>query len=357
MARLFVTMHQRLSVLVPFLCFVFRLEACSHFRLCNTFRSVVTFVRIFGLPPQVMQAYLAEKYMSGPKAEAILSRTAPKKKKRKIASGATSGPSGFVDEDAGFGDEAARQQQEDESETMEAAVASDRSFKKRKADERSGWITLQEGLKREQSPPVPADEQPTVVDDARPFKGGLIRPEELRKHSKSHVKQEEMAQEHMEAAQETVYRDASGRKIDMKLARAEAARKKREKEERDAQKMEWGKGLVQREEQEKRRAQLEKNKSLPFSREADDKELNEELKARDMWNDPAAAFLTKKASKVAKKPEYSGPPPPPNRFGIKPGYRWDGVDRGNGFEKKWFQRINERHRTATASYEWSVDDM
>lgn len=32
-------------------------------------------------------------------------------------------------------------------------------------------------------------------------------------------------------------------------------------------------------------------------------------------------------------------------------------DRGNGFEKKWFQRINERQRTATASYAWSVDDM
>lgn len=33
------------------------------------------------------------------------------------------------------------------------------------------------------------------------------------------------------------------------------------------------------------------------------------------------------------------------------------LDRGNGFEKKWFQRINERKRTDTASYEWSVDDM
>lgn len=120
--------------------------------------------------------------MSGPKADAILSRAAPKKKKRKTANGAPSGPSGFLDEDAGFGDEAARQQQEDdELETMEAAVASDRSFKKRKTNEPSGWITLQEGLKREQSPPVPADEQPTVVDDARPFKGGLMRPEELRK--------------------------------------------------------------------------------------------------------------------------------------------------------------------------------
>ncbi|KAG6373364.1 hypothetical protein JVT61DRAFT_6511 [Boletus reticuloceps] len=202
-----------------------------------------------------MHAYLAEKYMSGPKAEAIIARTAPQKKKRKAASNATAGPSMFVDEDAGFGDEASRRLREDDMDVAEAAVASDRK-----------------GVKgEEESPPPPDDEQPTVVEDQRPFKGGLIRAEELRKQTKSHVKQDEEA---LEAAQETVYRDASGRKIDMKLARAEAARKKREKEEKDAQKMEWGKGLVQREEREKHRSQLEKNKALPFSRHADDRELN-----------------------------------------------------------------------------------
>lgn len=33
------------------------------------------------------------------------------------------------------------------------------------------------------------------------------------------------------------------------------------------------------------------------------------------------------------------------------------IDRGNGFEKKWFQKQNARRRTGQQGHDWSVEDM
>ncbi|KAF9004007.1 Pre-mRNA-splicing factor of RES complex-domain-containing protein [Cyathus striatus] len=301
-----------------------------------------------------LKAYLAEKYMSGPKADAILAKVPQKKKKRKAkdTSAAPSGGAIIRDEDGGWPGEEIK----DEEDIEEAVIASDRGFKKRKTtatEAESSWITVQEGLKQEEETPA-LDEQPMVVETETPFAGGLVNAKELKKYlPQNNLGDVDATPEEIARAQETVYRDASGRKIDTKAAKAEAARLKREREEKEAKKMEWGKGLVQREEQEKRKQELEKQRGKAFARYADDKDLNEELKSKELWNDPAAAFLTASP----RRPEYSGPPPPPNRYGIKPGYRWDGVDRGNGFENKLFQTQNSRKRRGAESYQWSVDDM
>ncbi|KAI0744652.1 Pre-mRNA-splicing factor of RES complex-domain-containing protein [Earliella scabrosa] len=311
-----------------------------------------------------LKAYLAEKYMSGPKADAILSKVnPPKKKKRKLGTASTSASSSsFIKDDdlTGWADPP----QDGDDDMAEAVVAADRGFKKRqRTDADSGWQTVREGEGGSKTPPPAADEAPqVVVTEDEPFKGGLLTSAQLKKKLPKAGKQEpkrSAVEEEAEraAAQETVYRDSSGRKVDMKAAKAEAARLKREREEKEAQKMEWGKGLVQRDEADKRRKEEQAMRNQAFARTADDKELNEQLKAEERWNDPAAAFLTKKKAKGPRRPEYTGPPPPPNRFGIKPGYRWDGVDRSNGFEKKYFQKQNERRRRGAESYEWSVDDM
>lgn len=317
-----------------------------------------------------MQAYLAEKYMSGPKADAILARTAAdgkskKKKKRKADSTASTVQAGssIIQDDDLSGFSHVKDAEDEDEEGAAPVVASDRGFKKRKTGgEENGWSTVREGVKKEETPPLD-DERPQVVEPAKPFKGGLLSREQLKAAlpgASSTTKEVSINRDDKGEAvdhQETVYRDASGRKIDMKAERAEAARKKREREAKEAERMEWGKGLVQREEAEKQKKQLETMKNRDFARRADDKEMNDALKQEDRWNDPAAAFLTKKKAKGPRRPEYTGPPPPPNRFGIKPGYRWDGVDRGNGFEAKLYQRVNERQRKGLESYQWSSEDM
>ena len=58
-----------------------------------------------------------------------------------------------------------------------------------------------------------------------------------------------------------------------------------------------------------------------------------------------------------RKPMYKGPPPKPNRYGIRPGYRWDGIDRGNGFEDRLLGSLHSKGRKKEEAYKWSSADM
>ena len=57
------------------------------------------------------------------------------------------------------------------------------------------------------------------------------------------------------------------------------------------------------------------------------------------------------------KPLYNGPAAIPNRFHIRPGYRWDAIDRGNGFESVLLKKISSKTSFREDEYKWSVSDM
>ncbi|KAI2702016.1 hypothetical protein CBS147332_7792 [Penicillium roqueforti] len=159
-------------------------------------------------------------------------------------------------------------------------------------------------------------------------------------------------------SQETIYRDASGRIINVAMKRAEARRAEEEKREKEEQAREALMGDVQRQQREERRQNLQDIKAMPLARTIEDEELNEDMRARDRWNDPAAEFLTARrdaGASVTGRPLYQGSFQP-NRYGIRPGHRWDGVDRGNGFEKDWFTSRNKKSRFEALEYQWQMDE-
>ncbi|KAL2832551.1 hypothetical protein BDW59DRAFT_180995 [Aspergillus cavernicola] len=158
--------------------------------------------------------------------------------------------------------------------------------------------------------------------------------------------------------QETIYRDASGRIINVAMKRAEARRVEEEKKIKEVEAKEALMGDVQRKEKEARKQRLEDAKVMPLARTVEDEDLNEDLKAQQRWNDPAAQFLTKSKGggvSTTGRPLYKGAFQP-NRYGIRPGHQWDGVDRGNAFEKEWFAARNRKGRMEALEYEWQMDE-
>jgi pre-mRNA-splicing factor CWC26 len=155
---------------------------------------------------------------------------------------------------------------------------------------------------------------------------------------------------------ETVYRDKKGQKLDMlnEFMRKQAADESKEAKLKEAAEL-YGKGTAQQEGAVREAERIASMADVSFTRYADDAEL--EAAAKDVIHeeDPMAAYFIKKsavkqqavAAKAGRpvKPLYKGPTPPPNRFKIRPGYRWDGVDRSNGWEKKVLQASQKAIRT------------
>ncbi|CDP16792.1 unnamed protein product [Coffea canephora] len=213
-------------------------------------------------------------------------------------------------------------------------------------------------------------------------KTGLVTGQDLkeeiaRKKEEDMLRFKEMDPSISGRGAEPVYRD----KVTGKRMSKDEFLKSQKKEEKPKEvKLEWGKGLAQKREAEARLQELEGEKDKPFARRRDDPELDRMLKERVRWGDPMAHLVKKRQFEPVMEdlgddekmkesgfiipqeiPSHSwlrrGLDAAPNRYGIKPGRHWDGVDRSNGFEKQMFKRMNEKQATEREAYLWSVSDM
>ncbi|KAL3626322.1 hypothetical protein CASFOL_029871 [Castilleja foliolosa] len=180
---------------------------------------------------------------------------------------------------------------------------------------------------------------------------------------------------------EPIYRDPKTGERMSKEEYLKSQKKEGKKDEKPKEiKLEWGKGLAQKREAEARLQEIEVEKNKPFARSRDDPDLDSMLKERVRWGDPMAHLVKKKHldpvlpdlgdSERMKESGFNVPQEvpshswirrgldaAPNRYGIKPGRHWDGVDRSTGYEKDMFKRMNEKRATEREAYLWSVSDM
>ncbi|XP_051896036.1 BUD13 homolog [Pristis pectinata] len=192
---------------------------------------------------------------------------------------------------------------------------------------------------------------------------GLVSTDTLRKEKEDRRKRERAAEHLADDSRNaiTVFRDKLGKKRDLDQERLEQKKKEEEKAAKLEKYAQWGKGVAQKEQQRQNIEDALHEMQKPLARHIDDEDLDRLLRERERDGDPMAGLIRKRKEKEAKnkneKPRYNGPAPPPNRFNLYPGYRWDGVDRSNGFEKKRYARLADKKAVQEIAYKWSVEDM
>lgn len=248
-----------------------------------------------------------------------------------------------------------------------AEAAKDRAARRKQAEgeDAPAIAAMVEDAEQE---PAPASQKPrgglqTAEETARIQAAAQAGPSADARASKNTRKAE---------AEETVYRDATGRRIDISMKRAEARAAEQEKLRQERKEREDAMGEVQRQERADRKQAVEEARFLGVARYADDEDLNEGMKGVGRWGDPMLGYLSANraegrseegrkgetpstAARGQRRKEYQGAAAP-NRYGIRPGWRWDGVDRGNGFEEEWFQARDQKSRKANLEYQWQMDE-
>jgi pre-mRNA-splicing factor CWC26 len=291
-----------------------------------------------------LSSYLASKYLNAEPS------SSGKKRKRKEKS-STSGLIIADDDALGW---STTQGTKDDDDTPTTVVSGSAEFRKAK---KNAWKTV--GVPALQPKDNEADEADRIISEAAAENSAAMHEDEgpVIEAAQWEREQRALGKGKEKKVEETVYRDATGRRIDLSMRRQEARKEADEKARKEREEKEMQKGDVQRLEKEKRREELDEARFMPLARKIDDVEMNDELKEQDRWNDPAAQFLTKKSKgkSASGKPLYKGAAAP-NRYGIRPGHRWDGVDRGNGWEGERFKALNRTARNKELDYSWQMDE-
>ncbi|KAJ9651752.1 Pre-mRNA-splicing factor cwc26 [Neophaeococcomyces mojaviensis] len=268
----------------------------------------------------------------------------------------------------------------DEADAILAAAAADSDRRREAIEAEDAPAVVETSAGTDEGPRMSSGARAglqTAADTAALIAAEEARENEEQRRAKKKKKRDEDIKP--EQGQETIYRDATGRRIDIALRRAEVRKEELAKQAAEKKAKESAMGEVQLRQKEQAKQELEDAKFLTLGRTADDEEMNEGLKEEVRWDDPMARYMAERQAEkdaeeasrhggrrkgkagvgdgvvVRTRKEYAGAAPP-NRYGIKPGWRWDGVDRGNGFEKEWFQARGRKARNENLEYQWAMDE-